>query len=168
MSNEGESEQVVELHSTQPRRGGGGSISHCSLTGKINRDLLTHRECTPPTPHPSLPLSRTQREALGLIFFPGNTGNSRNSQVDKSLRAHPPHPSRPPTCCSFSYVCWSARGAQEASIQMMICISPTISLHSRCHKACSDPNQRGVPAAFPPFSRDKSWKLWVGVLQMIE
>lgn len=88
MSNEGDSEQVVELHSTQP---GGGSISHCSLTGKINRDLLTHRERTPP---PNPPLSCTQREALGLIFFPSNTGNSRNSQVDKSPPAHP-------TCCSF-------------------------------------------------------------------
>lgn len=49
-----------------------GSISHCSLTGKINWDLLIHRERPRPSPHP-LSFSRSQRKGLRVISFPSNT-----------------------------------------------------------------------------------------------
>lgn len=109
-----------------------GSISHCSVTGKINWDLLIRRERPPPHP-----LSGSQRKGLRVISFPSNTSPPSEPSATPPLR--PEHKCQmPPSSLSrcetqgdkipdmlrrFSVVCCRSN-TREASIQMLFCMSP--------------------------------------------
>ena len=125
-----------------------GSISHCSLTGKINWDLLIHRERPPPPPPPppsSVSLSKKKRSE-GNLPFPSNT----SIPPPPPRSRHLPPPQIPPRALKFcdqdvkheaDEIPDMLRGFSSVwpthrrlLFKCCLCISPVFLLHSRRDK----------------------------------
>lgn len=124
-------------------------MSHCSLTRKINWDLLIHTQVLPPS-------SPTLLQRSSWFDLPPQQHQIHPPLLKNSSTAPPPtHITcfhvcnqtledkwvKSITCCSFA--CADAR---EASIQMQLCIS-VLHLFAFCILACDDPE---LPRPPPP------------------
>ncbi len=105
-----------------------GSISHCSLTGKINWDLLIHRERPPPPCSVSLSKKRSE----GNLF-------PQQHQLPLPMRAphhhhHPPPPLHPKHKCQMLSSLLSRCKTRGDKIPDVLCCSSFVGCRMSTHE----------------------------------